>query len=109
MQKDKINMSQIECYKCHKRGHFASKCGKPLSTSQAKFYNKPVQSNIVEVNMIEILEPEQVKSTCNTAYDEYQAMYDVSIELDNNWQSMTFLFLMLFVTIIRIFALSACR
>ena len=90
VRRDKINMSQIECFICHKRGHFASKCGKPSSTSPSKFYNKPVQSNIVEVNMIEILGPEQVKSKCNTAYEEYQAMYDASIELDNNWLKYDF-------------------
>ena len=90
VQKDKINISQVECYKCHKRGHFASKCGKPSSTSQAKFYNKPVQSNIVEVNMIEFLEPEPIVSTCKTAMEAYQTMYEASCDLANNWLKYDF-------------------
>jgi hypothetical protein len=54
MRSKSKDLAQIECHKCHKKGHYASNCGK---TASAYTYKPTHKANIVEVNMIQIIEP----------------------------------------------------
>ena len=75
------DLAQIECHKCHKKGHYASNCGK---TASAYTYKPTHKANIVEVNMIQIIEPvlrqesddEKMKKKVEKEIEDIWILYD---------------------------------
>ena len=73
---NKKDISQIECLKCHKKGHYSSRCGK-LSSTAVNPRRPMFQSNVVEVNIIEIIEP---KASTSIYCEENHTM-------ESNWRN----------------------
>nr|GEV66222.1 hypothetical protein [Tanacetum cinerariifolium] len=68
-----FDMSKVECYNCHRKGHFAQECKSPKDTKRTE--EEPANFALMAISSSSSASDNEVKS-CSKAYDELHSQYE---------------------------------
>nr|GEV70198.1 putative ribonuclease H-like domain-containing protein [Tanacetum cinerariifolium] len=76
-----FDMSKVECYNCHKKGHFARECRSPKDTrrnvsAEPQRRNVPVETSISNALVLQCDGVASCSKACTKAYATLQSNYD---------------------------------
>nr|GEV25350.1 hypothetical protein [Tanacetum cinerariifolium] len=75
-----FDMAKVECYNCHRKGHFARECKSPKDSRRTAVAKPQIRSVPVETLTSNALVSQCDGTACSKAYSQLQSQYDTLTE-----------------------------